>query len=535
MPKVYTIDSYTVTYGGYALRELGNGSLNISKTVNGSGFDPTKTFEIVVTFSVPVTYNGTTSTTHTFNLAHGQSVTITGIPELTTYEVTETPLSQQDINAGYSIEGIVGGSGSIDNDATQLSEASNSYSTPTFGRLSITKRISGSHFNTAQPFEVVVTFGSAILYSVDGVMIDSPSATFTSNLIHGQTVVLGDIPSGTTYSIVETALTPEIVAEGYSAGTITNSSGTLYSNSLVESVVSNRYRNSTGHQLIFEFDDINYDPTTARQVGSSTLFHPYAATGSVDPEPWCTWTRLSSEPNVWGFDASRQSWQYYGGNIFRDIVNYSLFSDIYGCPNVKLIHANTGNVPSGPYTSDRNLGVLFQNANKLTDIVWYYIPEGGINLGLSFAKCNLLKAVPIFDTRGYRSMSFGQCYALESVPLFDTSSMSNLRSCFRECHHLRVIPNFDTRNVTSFDSFAEYCYGLTEIPLLDTTSATDVDYMFKDCLNIEQGSLALYTQMANQSTPPASHRSTFLRCGRDTVTGAAELAQIPTTWGGTAT
>jgi hypothetical protein len=29
------------------------------------------------------------------------------------------------------------------------------------------------------------------------------------------------------------------------------------------------------------------------------------------------------------------------------------------------------------------------------------------------------------------------------------------------------------------------------------------------------------------------HTYTFAWCGRDTITGAAELAQIPSSWGGT--
>lgn len=536
MAKVFSIDSHTLSYGGFLLREIGNGSLTISKTVSGSGFDPAKTFELVVTFSAPVTYNGTTSTTHTLHLSHGQSVTISNIPEFTTYNVTETPLSQQDISAGYSIEGITGGSGSIENGDSITSEASNSYTTPVLGRLSITKQVSGSHFNTAQHFEIVVTFGSAISYSVDGIVIPTPSSTFTANIIHNQTIVLGNIPNGTTYSIVETALSPELVAEGYSAGTITHSSGQVYNNTIIEPVVSNSYSHS-GHQFIFEFEDTSYNPTTAHRLNSSIAFHPYAGMGSTDYEPWCIWTRLSSEPNVWAFDADPQSWNYYGGNMFKDIDSYSLFGSVYNTPKLKMIYANTGAIPEGsgyaPYHSGIPIGQLFSKASKLTEIVWYYIPPE--NYSLNFSGCELLKSVPLFDTRGYRSINFGGCSSLESVPLFDTSSMVSLQGCFKECYNLKSIPNFDTRNVTNFDSFAYSCHDLTDVPLLDTSSATDVDSMFKDCWNIERGSLALYTQMANQTTPPASHSSTFLRCGRDTVTGSAELAQIPTSWGGTAT
>ena len=44
----------------------------------------------------------------------------------------------------------------------------------------------------------------------------------------------------------------------------------------------------------------------------------------------------------------------------------------------------------------------------------------------------------------------------------------------------------------------------------------------------------MYQQMSTQATPPTSYTDTFKNCGRDTTTGAAELAQIPESWGGTA-
>jgi len=47
---------------------------------------------------------------------------------------------------------------------------------------------------------------------------------------------------------------------------------------------------------------------------------------------------------------------------------------------------------------------------------------------------------------------------------------------------------------------------------------------------VESGALALYQQASTQATPPAYHHYTFYRCGRDTTTGAAELAQIPSSW-----
>jgi hypothetical protein len=56
--------------------------------------------------------------------------------------------------------------------------------------------------------------------------------------------------------------------------------------------------------------------------------------------------------------------------------------------------------------------------------------------------------------------------------------------------------------------------------------------MFAFCHNVETGALSLYQQMSTQTNPPNNHEGTFVECGSNTQTGSAELAQIPTSWGG---
>ena len=74
------------------------------------------------------------------------------------------------------------------------------------------------------------------------------------------------------------------------------------------------------------------------------------------------------------------------------------------------------------------------------------------------------------------------------------------------------------------------CTSLTSVPLYDTSSATNMTGMFDGCINVESGALALYQQASTQSTPPSSHIGTFKNTGSNTVSGAAELAQIPSDW-----
>lgn len=115
----------------------------------------------------------------------------------------------------------------------------------------------------------------------------------------------------------------------------------------------------------------------------------------------------------------------------------------------------------------------------------------------------------------------------------NTTGVTKMYQMFEICTALTTVQLFDTSAVTYMYSMFSGCSSLTAIPLFDTSSATQTNSMFSSCFKVETGALALYQQMSTQATPPPSHSRTFYRCGRDTVTGAAELAQIPSGWGGT--
>jgi len=91
----------------------------------------------------------------------------------------------------------------------------------------------------------------------------------------------------------------------------------------------------------------------------------------------------------------------------------------------------------------------------------------------------------------------------------------------------------NTTGVTNMTQMFSSCTEISNIPLFDTSSVTNMNYMFVDCYQVQSGALALYQQASTQATPPSSHTLTFSNCGSYTTTGAAELAQIPSSWGGT--
>ena len=162
-----------------------------------------------------------------------------------------------------------------------------------------------------------------------------------------------------------------------------------------------------------------------------------------------------------------------------------------------------------------------------------------------FEGCTSLTSVSLFDTSSATNMysMFSSCRNLTAIPLFDTSNVTTMSSMLSNCQSLTSIPLFDTSNVTTMNSMLDGCTGISTIPDFNVSSVTSVPSVFQGCINVETGALNMYNkfvalggQITNKgSTLLYGNSYPFTNCGRDTVTGAAELAQIPSSWGGTAT
>ena len=116
------------------------------------------------------------------------------------------------------------------------------------------------------------------------------------------------------------------------------------------------------------------------------------------------------------------------------------------------------------------------------------------------------------------------------MPLLNTANVTNMDGTFLGCASLTSVPLFDTSNVTNMEDLFFSCTSLITIPLLNTSKVTNMERVCYDCRNVESGALALYQQASTQAVPPTNHAVAFWHCGKDTVTGAAELAQIPDDW-----
>lgn len=179
---------------------------------------------------------------------------------------------------------------------------------------------------------------------------------------------------------------------------------------------------------------------------------------------------------------------------------------------------------------------LFDNDNTLLEII-------GANTALvtrftnCFYKCENLRTVSLFDTRNSATLYgiFRYCSAIEALPLFSLDAGPDMSYAFEGDTSLSNLPYFNLENVSNITSMCNGCTGLTSIPLFDTHNIAIMNYAFRGCTNVQTGALALYQQASTQTTPPSYYRDAFKNCGSGTTSGAAELAQIPASWGGTAT
>lgn len=196
-------------------------------------------------------------------------------------------------------------------------------------------------------------------------------------------------------------------------------------------------------------------------------------------------------------------------------------------PNTVRVRTSDGDVPAKTSTTSYGTATLVTGTTDVYDVY-----KSGTDFSNLFLNSTNLIEVLGANTSGITIMNdmFSNCTALTSVPLFDTSSVTSMSKMFFYCNSLTSIPLFNTSNVTSMYTMFFYCNSLTAIPLFNTFKVTNMTDMFAHCFKVQTGALALYQQASTQAIPPSEHTHTFRNCGRDTVTGAAELAQIPADW-----
>ena len=160
------------------------------------------------------------------------------------------------------------------------------------------------------------------------------------------------------------------------------------------------------------------------------------------------------------------------------------------------------------------------------------------NVGVSgmFNGCSSLTSVANLSLASltHATEMFRNCTSLISAPsLTNTENTIDVRAMFEGCTALQTLANYNFSSVTRMDQYCNGCINLTSIPTMSLPAVTNMAQTFYKCYKVASGALTLYQQLSTKSTAVISYIDCFKYCGRDTTTGAAELAQIPSSWGGT--
>lgn len=251
-------------------------------------------------------------------------------------------------------------------------------------------------------------------------------------------------------------------------------------------------------------------PYTIR-VKYATGTSPSSGSASLNA---ATKTLVNSTNNIWDVTYENLDWK----GLFFDQTNL-----------LEVIGANTTGVTILG-SSTNNTG-CFENCSSLTSVA-LFDTSNITTMARLFVYCDSLHTIPLFNMLNVGSLEymFYHCIALQSVPFFDTSHVNRMSGTFEQSNII-TLPAFNMINVTNINNMCYKCKALKNIPLFkNTNNITNAYRTFASTSNVESGALALYQQLASQTNPPSEHSKMFNQCGINTETGAAELAQIPSTW-----
>ena len=157
-----------------------------------------------------------------------------------------------------------------------------------------------------------------------------------------------------------------------------------------------------------------------------------------------------------------------------------------------------------------------------------------------FQSCRKLKKIGSIDCTSGTSFQamFVWCVSLEEVPTLigiGSAAITSIYQMFSRCDNIKTIPLFDTSNATSIRAAFRGCRSITNIPNYNFDSVTDCREVFRDAYSVSTGITEAYNKLIARGASLSQYSQAFEDCGIYTEEGRAALAQIPASWGGTAT
>jgi hypothetical protein len=195
-------------------------------------------------------------------------------------------------------------------------------------------------------------------------------------------------------------------------------------------------------------------------------------------------------------------------------------SSLLACPNISTTYRSQ--------STTLHVDGMFELCTSLATVPLLSL-NGATSTLRMFSGCTALTDVPLFDLSTVTDAHemFATCVSLATVPLFNTAVMVTAYRMFQGCTALTTVPLLNTSSLTVAYQMFEDCTALTEIPAFNLSAVTNANGMFHNCSSVTTGTLAAYQQLS--ASPVATHNvETFGGAGP-----AADLAQIPASWGGT--
>jgi len=262
------------------------------------------------------------------------------------------------------------------------------------------------------------------------------------------------------------------------------------------------------YKILLSFSESSYDPSVALPSKGQ-------------------WERVSAEPNVWSLiPTNSTSWYQL---FYVGIIAGGCFM---GTPetggSVRLLYADL----TGVTTAYR----MFYGCVGLVSAEGFIGSDSLTNMYGMFDSCNNLESVTLFDSRNVTEMAnlFRYCSSLESVPAFRMDSVEDLSYAFQGCSSLLSLPPIVSGSLANIQYMCIGCFNLQAVPSITTGVAIrNCWYAFQNCYRVESGALAAYNYLSARITAYATYTNCFTNCGSGTASGSAELAQIPSSWGGT--
>ena len=231
-----------------------------------------------------------------------------------------------------------------------------------------------------------------------------------------------------------------------------------------------------------------------------------------------TLNRVSTSPNVWDFYYPRQDWTtlcYASGLVTTDRP-YIL----------EILGANTTNVTK--------MDSMCIGCSNLTNVALFDM-SSVTTLKDAFKDCTALTSIPMFNTSSvtnFNQMVYN-CLALTSFAQIDTSAATDMQFTWYNCTSLTSLPTLDLSSAIEIGGMCRGCSSLRTIPPFTFSNSLEgLTRAFQDCVNVESGAYDMYLTLS--AIPGVyGYDNTFTNCGSNTVTGRADLARIPRSWGGT--